>query len=176
MSRALGLDDAVAPLMARMFGCVVHPNVITACAIPVTLCIFYALLQSGANAYALLIGLAVFRALLDTADGAVARKCHLASHTGAVFDIASDTFFLLGLVLIGGWAVTKRAHPVSVVGFLLALVSLGICIKQIVFSARTSTPNAPKSLFEKVLASNSIITSTIAVVWVKLMVDIARGY
>lgn len=175
MPKAYGLDDVVAPLAARLFCCNVHPNFITASTVPLTLALFYSLMRSSSNAYVLLIMMAVFRAFLDTADGAVARQCDMTSQTGAVFDIASDTLFVLGLTCIAGWALWQRRHPISILGFLAALVSLGFCFKQIVFSARVKTPTGSKSVFEKVVAANSIITSTIAVVWVKLMVDIARG-
>ena len=175
MPKAYGLDDVVAPLAARLFCCKVHPNVITASTVPLTLALFYVLTCSKSNVYALLIVLAVFRAFLDTADGAVARQCGLTSQAGAVFDIASDTLFVLGLTCIAGWATWQRRHTASVLGLLASLVTLGFCIKQIVFSAKVNTHTTPKSVFEKVLASNSIITSTVAVVWIKLMVDIARG-
>lgn len=75
--------------------CFIHPNIITILGGLLTIPIFYNFYNN--QSMTIYIILVVMRALLDSLDGAVARKCESGSKIGALLDILSDTICIVAI-------------------------------------------------------------------------------
>ena len=69
--------------------CFIHPNIITILGALLTIPIFYNYYNN--QSMTIYMTLVIFRAILDSLDGAVARNCNSGSKIGALLDIFSDT-------------------------------------------------------------------------------------
>jgi phosphatidylglycerophosphate synthase len=75
--------------------CIIPPNLITALCGLLTIPIFYNFYKNqNMTIYLVLV---IIRAILDSMDGAVARKCNTGSKLGALLDIGSDTLCVVSV-------------------------------------------------------------------------------
>lgn len=75
--------------------CFIHPNIITILGALLTIPIFYNYYNS--QSMTIYMTLVILRAIFDSLDGAVARKCNSGSKIGALLDIFSDTLCVLSI-------------------------------------------------------------------------------
>ena len=168
------LDDIIEHNIKDFLGCKLSPNFYTILNfIVITPLIVYVLTsQTSSKNWILLLILALSRALLDIADGTVARNCNKCSKLGACLDIVTDTVFalILSSLIVFYWSKNgfKNKYLMTFVLILLLLITVACveqCIDEMQFNKR------PLSDFSTFVKDNSIIITPLYIILTKLYIN-----
>ena len=138
----------------------ISPNVLTLVnLLVVTPSIGYVLLHGSMSQ---LLFLALLRAILDIADGTVARQCNQCSRLGAMLDIVGDTVFLATI-----YVSTYNRIPRHISTLILVLTILSAI--QAVRESRC--PGRHMSTVETLVADNSLFLTPLVLIFVKMVIN-----
>ena len=140
--------------LGGILGCTFSPNFYTSTNLLIInpLLVYLLLKETDTVEWILLIILSLIRALLDIADGTVARYCNAGSKFGANFDIVTDAIFILSLTVSVIYA----------------------AILEQTWEELTTTDKRELSELSVAVKDNSIITTPVIVILIKLFIERMR--
>lgn len=108
----LALDNLFykAPFPKSM--CILHPNYITTLGNVFALLTFYFFIK---NQFWLVVLFAFCKQLCDIYDGIIARKCNKTSKFGKIYDILSDAFYMVIILLLTIMKVSYRFKWIKII-------------------------------------------------------------
>ena len=108
----LALDNLFykAPFPKSM--CILHPNYITTLGNIFALLTFYFFMK---NQFWFVLLFAFCKQLCDIYDGIIARKCNKTSEFGRIYDILSDTFYMVIILLLTIMKVSYRFKWIKII-------------------------------------------------------------
>jgi len=163
--------------LGGILGCTFSPNFYTSVNLLIInpLLVYLLLKKTDTVEWILLIILSLIRALLDIADGTVARYCNAGSKFGANFDIVTDAIFILSLTVsvIYSWSLYyKKLDALSITCFVVLLVVNAAILEQT--WEELTTDKRELSELSVAVKDNSIITTPLIVILIKLFIERMR--
>ena len=165
----LKTNDIFFYITKSLFGCSINPNIITLTnLILISPMVLLSLIYECK--YFSFILLVLFRDFLDYSDGVVARGCDKTSKTGAILDIATDTFYVVSITFIVVYFNTNSVNWTLLFSCWLAISCATI------FQLRNEILNkkARTTEIENFTANNSAILSLIVLLVTKAYIDSIR--
>ncbi len=172
------IDMKIEKELGGILGCTFSPNFYTSTNLLIInpLLVYLLLKETDTVEWILLIILSLIRALLDIADGTVARYCNAGSKFGANFDIVTDAIFILSLTVsvIYSWSLYyKKLDALSITCFVVLLVVNAAILEQ-TWEELTTTDKRELSELSVAVKDNSIITTPVIVILIKLFIERMR--
>ncbi len=172
------IDMKIEKELGGILGCTFSPNFYTSVNLLIInpLLVYLLLKKTDTVEWILLIILSLLRALLDIADGTVARYCNAGSKFGANFDIVTDAIFILSLTVsvIYSWSLYyKKLDALSITCFVVLLVVNAAILEQ-TWEELTTTDKRELSELSVAVKDNSIITTPVIVILIKLFIERMR--
>ena len=171
------IDMKIEKDLGDILGCTFSPNFYTSTNLLIInpLLVYLLLKKTDTVEWILLIILSLIRALLDIADGTVARYCNAGSKFGANFDIVTDAIFILSLTVsvIYSWSLYyKKLDALSIICFVVLLVVNAAILEQT--WEELTTDKRELSEISVAVKDNSIITTPVIVILIKLFIERMR--
>ena len=171
------LDMRIEKDLGRILGCNFSPNFYTSTTLLIInpLLVYLLLKKTNTIEWILLVMLSLIRALLDIADGTVARYCKAGSKFGANFDIVTDAIFILSLTvsIIYSWSVYYKKLDALSITFFVVLLVINTAVLEQTWEELTTDKRALSEL-SIVIKDNSIITTPVLVILTKLFIEKMR--
>ncbi|MHA1169788.1 MAG: CDP-alcohol phosphatidyltransferase family protein, partial [Candidatus Hodarchaeales archaeon] len=160
-----------------ILGCNFSPNFYTSTNLLIInpLLVYLLLKKTNTIEWIVLIMLSLIRALLDIADGTVARYCKAGSKFGANFDIVTDAIFILSLTvsIIYSWSMYYKKLDALSITFFVVLLVINTAVLEQTWEELTADKRALSEI-SIAIKDNSIITTPVLVILTKLFVEKMR--